>query len=277
MGQERSLGMRLKAATVDVQDILMLENTVSDCILEVSKSRALNGLAAQTVRDADNSEIDVEALRARSSEHSEEAARLIAHLQSEAAKQSEAAAAAAMQASANLERLGGTRLPAGATGAGAVDFDEVIKGASAQLKAERGAPMLMVFASLSMPPKSLKALIEDTAKSGGVVLFRGFPDNNMKTFATKLGRVIDDKMLFGNVGIDPRLFRAYGVQAVPTYVVSSSDFDVCDGLDCATITPPFDRMVGNVTLDYALFTFVEGRGPGAAVAGTALAQLRRSR
>lgn len=237
---------------------------------------SLSGLAAQTVRDADNSEIDVEALRARSSEHSEEAARLVAHLRSETAKQSDAAVAA-MQASANLERLGGTRLPAGATGVGAVDFDEVIKGASAHLKAERGAPMLMVFASLSMPPKSLKALIEDTAKSGGVVLFRGFPGNNMKTFATKLGRVIDDKTLFGNVGIDPRLFRAYGVQAVPTYVVSSSDFDVCDGLDCKSVTPPFDHMVGNVTLDYALSTFVEGRGPGAAVAGTALAQLRRSR
>ncbi len=240
---------------------------------------SLSGLAAQTVRDADNSEIDVEALRARSSEHSEEAARLVAHLRSETAKQSDAAVATATQASANLERLGGTSLPAGAKGAGAgtVDFDEVIKGASAQLKAERGAPMLMVFASLSMPPKSLKALIEDTAKSGGVVLFRGFPGNDMKQFATRLGRVIDDKMLFGNVGIDPRLFRAYGVQAVPTYVVSSSDFDVCDGLDCTTVTPPFDTVVGNVSLDYALSTFVEGRGPGAAVASTALAQLRRSR
>ena len=242
---------------------------------------SLSAVAAQTAREADNSEIDVEALRARSakSENSEEAARLVAHLRREAAKQSEAAAATAMQASANLERLGGTTLRAGSTGVGtgAVDFDDVIKGASAPLKPERGAPMLMVFASLSMPPKSLKALIEDTAKSGGVVLFRGFPANDMKTFARKLGRVIDDKTLFGNVGIDPRLFRAYGVQAVPTYVVSSSDFDVCDGLDCATITPPFDRMVGNVTLDYALSTFVEGRGPGAAVAGTALAQLRRSR
>jgi conjugal transfer pilus assembly protein TrbC len=230
----------------------------------------LSGLAAQTAHD-----IDVDALRARSAPHSEEAARLVAHLRDEAAKQSEQAVEAAKSGSANLERLGSAALPSGPKGP--VDFDEVIKGASAALKPERGAPMLMVFASLSMPPKSLKALIEDTAKSGGVVLFRGFPDNNMKAFATKLGRVIDDKTLFGNVAIDPRLFRAYNVQAAPTYVVSASAFDVCDGLDCTTITPPFDRMVGNVTVEYALTTFTQGRGPGAAVAGVALAQLRRER
>lgn len=231
---------------------------------------SLSALAAQTA-----TEIDVEAVRARSGAMSDEAARLVAHLRDESAKQSEAAVAAAQAASANLERLGSVALPTGPKGP--VDFDEIIKGSTAALKPERGAPMLMVFASLSMPPKSLKALIEDTAKSGGVVLFRGFPDNNMKAFATQLGRVIDDKMLFGNVSIDPRLFRAYNVQAAPTYVVSASAFDVCDGLDCTTITPPFDRMVGNVTVEYALTTFAEGSGPGASVAGVALAQLRRER
>lgn len=234
---------------------------------------SLSALAAQSVSQTVTPEIDIEALRARSSAHSDEATALAAHLRQETDKQREAAVRAATQATANLERLDRTALPAGSKGP--VDFDDVIKGATASLNAERGAPMLMVFASLSMPPQSLKRLIEDTAKAGGVVLFRGFPNNDMKQFATALGRVIDDKTLYGNIGIDPRLFRAYNVQVVPAYVVSSSDFDVCDGLDCKTIAPPFDRMVGNVTLDYALNTFVEGRGPGAAVAGVALANLRR--
>jgi hypothetical protein len=34
---------------------------------------------------------------------------------------------------------------------------------------------------------------------------------------------------FANIGIDPRLFRAFDVQAVPTYVAVSSDFDLCAG------------------------------------------------
>jgi conjugal transfer pilus assembly protein TrbC len=234
---------------------------------------SLSALAAQSVSPKSTPEIDIESIRARTTQHSDEAAALAAHLRQEADKQREVAVSTATQASANLEKLGGSPLPASPKGS--VDFDDVIKGATASLKAERGAPMLMVFASLSMPPQSLKALIQDTAKAGGVVLFRGFPNNDMKSFATALGRVIDDKMLYGNIGIDPRLFRSFNVQVVPAYVVSSSDFDACDGLDCTTTPAPFDRMAGNVTLDYALTTFVEGRGPGAAVAGVALAQLRR--
>jgi conjugal transfer pilus assembly protein TrbC len=234
---------------------------------------SLSALAAQSVSQTATPEIDIEALRARSSAHSDEAAALAVHLRQQSDKQREAAISTATQASANLEKLDGTVLPAGPKGP--VDFDDVIKGATASLKAERGAPMLMVFASLSMPQQSLKRLIEDTARAGGVVLFRGFPNNDIKSFATALGRVIDDKTLFGNIAIDPRLFRSFNVQVVPAYVVSSSDFDACDGLDCITTPPPFDRMVGNVTLDYALTTFIEGRGPGAAVAGVALSQLRR--
>ena len=41
--------------------------------------------------------------------------------------------------------------------------------------------------------------------------------------------------------------------------------------------PPFDRIIGNVTVDYALSTFAEGGGPGAAVARVGLANLRKTR
>ena len=78
------------------------------------------------------------------------------------------------------------------------------------------------------------------------------------------------------VGIDPRLFRAFGVEAVPTYVVSSSDFDLCDGFDCRTQVPPHDRMSGNVSVSYALETFAQGGGPGALLASQHLSRLQRS-
>src|SRR3546814_5785758 len=80
---------------------------------------------------------------------------------------------------------------------------------------------------------------------------------------TTLFRSEDD---FANIGIDPRLFRAFDVQAVPTYVAVSSDFDLCAGFSCRTKVPPHDRMIGNVTVEYALSSFAEGNGPGARVA-----------
>src|SRR3546814_16558742 len=48
---------------------------------------------------------------------------------------------------------------------GAIDFDEMLA-ASKELEAsDKGAPQLIVFASLSMPEQSLKQLIRDTAKA----------------------------------------------------------------------------------------------------------------
>ncbi|MDQ2764702.1 MAG: type-F conjugative transfer system pilin assembly protein TrbC, partial [Pseudomonadota bacterium] len=50
----------------------------------------------------------------------------------------------------------------------------------------------------------------------------------------------------------------------------------CDGLACRTTPPPFDQMVGNVTVRYALETFADDNGPGALVARTALANLDKA-
>ena len=158
--------------------------------------------------------------------------------------------------------------------AGAVDFDEMIGAASANLKENRGtAPQFMVFVSFSMPGTALKEIIAETSAAGGVVVFRGFPSNSAKEFVQRLSKLVASDASFASIGIDPRLFRAFGVTAVPTYVVSSSDFSPCDGLACVSTPPPNDRMAGNVTVSYALQTFADDNGPGALVARSALANL----
>jgi conjugal transfer pilus assembly protein TrbC len=161
-------------------------------------------------------------------------------------------------------------------GDGAFDFDEIIKGASRNVAGTKGyAPQFIAFASLSMPPAALRQLIADTARAGGVVVFRGFPNNSVKTFGAMLGKVVTDKDQLANVGIDPRLFRAFNVEAVPTYVAASSDFDLCSGLNCTTSVPAHDRIVGNISVRYVLDTFVAAHGPGAGVAAVALRNLGR--
>lgn len=153
------------------------------------------------------------------------------------------------------------------------DFDAMVVAASTEMGTPDQAPRLVAFASLSMPAPSLQRMIADVGRAGGVVVFRGFPGNSAKHFTTALAKVLPGGQVAPSVGIDPRLFRAFAVDAVPAYVVTATDFELCDGFDCRTALPPHDRMSGNVTLDHALSTFESGGGPGAAVAALYRARL----
>jgi len=156
-----------------------------------------------------------------------------------------------------------------------VDLDALVADAGRSMTpTPQSAPMFIAFASLSMPPESLKRMIADVSKAGGMVVFRGFSPGGPKPFMASLHEAIGDTS-GAHVSIDPRLFRAYGVEAVPTYVAASSSFDLCSGEDCASSPTPYDRIAGNVTTHFALETIAQGRGPGAPVARTALANLER--
>lgn len=142
---------------------------------------------------------------------------------------------------------------------------------------QRGAaadvgPSFLAFASTSMPEDSLKRMIADVSKAGGVVVFRGMLPDGSKPFLAQLQRVVSDADQ-ARVIVDPRLFRAFAVQEVPTYIAVSRPFELCDSLDCVSQPTPFDKISGNVTAQYALQTFVDGRGVGAGVAILALKNL----
>lgn len=225
---------------------------------------------AQTVEG-----LDLDAIKRRAEAVQPDAEAFVAHVQKRGDAFREEAIAVRDKADTNLVHLAKADLPRGYDGA--VDFDEIIKGAGANAAGVKGeAPQLIVFASLSMPPQALRRLIADTAKAGGVVVFRGFPNNSMRAFSEQMGKVVTDRDQLANVGIDPRLFRAFDVQAVPAYVAVSSDFDLCAGFSCKSDVPAYDRMTGNVTLRYVLETFVEARGPGAGVAGVALRNMAKA-
>ena len=225
---------------------------------------------AQTVEG-----LDLDAIRARSAKSEQDATALVNEVERRGdafRKDAQTVQAVALEQMRTIDKANLPRGPAGA-----VDFDEMIHAASANLKEAQGtAPQFMVFVSTSMPEQALKRIIADTSAAGGVVVFRGFPGNSGKAFIAALSRVVEKDQQFASIGIDPRLFRAFDVTAVPTMVVSSSDFTPCDGLTCKTTPPPFDRIEGNVTVRYALETFAGENGPGALVARTALANLGRN-
>lgn len=155
-------------------------------------------------------------------------------------------------------------------------------GGGAGAGSAQGNVGLLAFASTSMPPEALERLIADVTKAGGTVVFRGFAlgetgsAGGTRGFLELLRKAVPEGSQ-ARVIIDPRLFRSFGIDEVPTYVAASSSFPLCDGLDCTSSPTPHDRIAGNVTTRYALETFVSGKGPGAQGAARALQLLAGER
>lgn len=218
-----------------------------------------SGGGAQTVDGLDLAKVRE---RARLSPEDAEAFGSVIARRGEALKAQAVESAAAARANATRHaRTAATSIRPG----DAFDFDAMVAAAGREVKSADHAPRLVAFASLSMPAASLRQMIDDVGRVGGAVVFRGFPGNSVKQFTGALARVVPTGGS-NAVGIDPRLFRAFQVTTVPTYVVTSTDFDLCDGFDCTTNVPPHDRMTGNVSLSHALGVFAEGSGPSAGVA-----------
>lgn len=218
--------------------------------------------------------LDLKAIQARSAEQAADVEAFVEHVKGRGEALKTQAEDTATAGHANLERVAARTKGNPASG---IDLDQMVADAGGAMRQDQGqAPQLIVFVSLSMRPESLKPLLRDVNRAGGVAVFQGFPNNSVKAFGAALAKAVDDKAAYRSIGIDPRLFRAFQVDVAPTIVAVSSDFDLCDGFNCQTKLPPHDRLSGNVTLAYALETMATGGGPGAAVAATALRNLKRA-
>lgn len=238
----------------------------------LTAASALAGVAAQTSEP----ELDLAAIRAKAQSDTGEAEALAAAARTRAKAVMDQADAAVLEAQAHGQdyaRTAPTAIPQPSDPI--FDFDQMVSDAGTMAKGNLGgAPRFIAFASLSMPPAALRDMISRVNAAGGVVALRGFPAGSAKVLTEALGKVALDQEQMGSIGIDPRLFRAFNVTAVPTYVVASTDFDLCDGFDCQTQIPPHDRLSGNVTADFALETIARGGGPAARIASQYLVRLK---
>ena len=239
----------------------------------LASAAAFAGAAAQTAEQ----DLDLEAIRARAADQAGEADALSATARARAEQVADQARASTADAHAHGRRFAGEAAKKAKPDPGQTfDFDRMVADAGTMASESMGeAPRLIAFASTSMPPAALRTMIDDVTRAGGVIVLRGLPQNSAKALTAALSKVARPGEQLASVGIDPRLFRAFGIEAVPTYVVAGSDFDLCDGFDCTTAVPPHDRMSGNVSAAYALETFARGGGPGALLAAQHLARLER--
>ena len=239
----------------------------------LASTAALGGALAQSTAP----DIDLEAIRARAMSEAGEADALAAQARARASAVTAEATASAEAGKTNGRRYANEPKPRGQTSDPTFDFDRMVVDAGDMAKNGLGeAPRFIAFASLSMPASALRQMMDDVTRAGGVVVFRGLTQGSAKVMTDALSRVLKPGEQMDGVGIDPRLFRAFGIEVVPTYIVAASDFELCDGFDCTTNVPPHDRMSGNVSVSYALETFAQGGGPGALLASQHLARLQRS-
>lgn len=129
---------------------------------------------------------------------------------------------------------------------------------------------LMIFVSASIPRASLKDLMIQARQSGGVMVFRGLIGGTLKNTQQFLGELAKENV---SAIIDPRLFEIFNVELVPTFVVLASPVQDCEEVNC-NFTPIHDRITGNITLNYALEQFADGRGDAKSQAATILSKLK---
>lgn len=79
---------------------------------------------------------------------------------------------------------------------------------------------VLIFASLSVPAETLRALLEQAHADDVVVIFRGVPHGaTIQTAMKRLHALIPKDQPAPNVVIDPTEFRRYDVTVVPTLVL----------------------------------------------------------
>jgi conjugal transfer pilus assembly protein TrbC len=120
-------------------------------------------------------------------------------------------------------------------------------------RGESNAATLRIFVTLAMPEGSLKALVDQAARAGAVIVLRGLKSQSMRETLASAQALIGTRQV--DWQIDPEAFARYAVQHAPTFVLTpAGEISASDQLSCGTRCVPtsFFSVAGDVSLDYAL-------------------------
>ncbi len=140
------------------------------------------------------------------------------------------------------------------------------------LSARPHGPEVIVFMSLSAPAASWRQWSREAARIGAALVLRGLGPDGFQATVKRIGPYLDRE---GGAAIDPRLFRLFGITAIPAVAVVPGGVRPCGSPGCAADpAPPHDRIAGNIGLEEALEAMAAEGGPGRAAARRHLASLR---
>ena len=131
---------------------------------------------------------------------------------------------------------------------------------------------IIVFMSLSVPAAAWREWSVEAARIGAPLVLRGVGPQGLKTTVKRVGAHLPPN---AGAAIDPRLFRLFGIEAVPAVAVVPGGVPACKSRGCAEDpAPPHDVIGGNIGLDAALAAIAREGGPGRETARRRLAKLR---
>jgi len=140
--------------------------------------------------------------------------------------------------------------------------------------ANDNAPRLQIFVTLAMPEASLSALIAQAVRAHAVLVLRGAKNGSVRQTLEAARKLIGTQAVAWQ--IDPPAFAHYRITAAPTFVLTRTGAapNAC-GDDVCLADHDFAKVIGDVSLDYALEAIVRGAPAFAADAENLLTQLRR--
>ena len=117
--------------------------------------------------------------------------------------------------------------------------------AEADVSPADGGTKLFYFFSFSMPPATLRAVAEETAAAGGIMVLRGLAGGDLRETVLLISGVVGKTG--AQIWIEPSLFECLGVAAVPQLALVSgfSEGEDCGGAD-------YVKVSGDVSVSRAL-------------------------
>lgn len=107
---------------------------------------------------------------------------------------------------------------------------------------------LLILVSFSMPDSELQELAAQGARIGAPLVLRGLVDDSFPATQKRLMRF---RQIHGaSFRIDPTLFRRFGVDQVPTFVLPLEPLQTCSMESCPA--PAHVQLTGDAGLDYVL-------------------------
>lgn len=135
----------------------------------------------------------------------------------------------------------------------------------------RGSEVI-VFMSLSVPVAAWREWTVEAARIGAPLVLRGVAQGGLRATVKRVGAHFPAN---AGAAIDPRLFRLFGIEAVPAVAVVPGGVPPCRTRGCsADPAPPHDVIGGNIGLEAALAAIAREGGPGRETARRRLGKLR---
>lgn len=120
---------------------------------------------------------------------------------------------------------------------------------------------LRIFVSSSMPISMLRAYSMEAAKYGGSLVFKGLPGGSFKELIKLVMQISNEGAKgeggFGHIQIDDQVFEKFGIDSVPSIVLSKNEGE--GFLSTDNEQEEFDKVEGAIEVRLALEKFAESR------------------